>query len=226
MFHDFVLQVLTVVRPSGHLPDFIYPAVNVKPPRRKTKRRADCSLSSAEHSSIPPVKSRGSIVIDFSSPCQRKFCRSLPPISKGWSPPHGSYQFNDGSNLADVIKLTDEFSHERQWWEALHNQPTPSAVNSKVTKLAGQYFLIKRPRLSARHRILVLDPTAPGQGVRPDWKTLSVTGRKEWRQWRLTVKKMTILKNLLLCKGSKCNGPKGDGGLAEIFEGKQNMILP
>jgi competence protein ComEA len=91
---------------------------------------------------------------------------------------YGLYQFCDGSNLTDVIKLTGGVPAERQLLESLHYQPALSGESIKAIRMEGEYFQIERSWFSARHRILLQIPLHPDRMTPLDWETLPGIGAK------------------------------------------------
>jgi competence protein ComEA len=93
----------------------------------------------------------------------------------------GSYrlhQFNDGGKLGDVIKLTEEFSAEKNKFEKFHAEQIFSGEVIKVMKIEGESFHLERSWLSARHRILLRIPLHPDRMNAFDWETLPGIGPK------------------------------------------------
>lgn len=90
----------------------------------------------------------------------------------------GIYQFHDGSNLLDVIKLTEEVSPGILLLKNSPDQPLLSGESIKVAKLEGKYFRVERSWLSARHRMLLQIPLHPDRMTPLDWEALPGIGPK------------------------------------------------
>ena len=91
---------------------------------------------------------------------------------------YGLYQFSDGSQLLDVIKLTERNREERQLRESWRDQPILSGEILKVMRMKGEFVRVERSWLSARHRILLQIPLHPDRMTSLDWETLPGIGSK------------------------------------------------
>lgn len=88
------------------------------------------------------------------------------------------YQFNDGSKLFDVIKLTERALDEKELIEKMYNQPIRSGDSIKVTRMEGKHFQVERSWLSAQHRVLLHIPLHPDRMTLLDWEALPGLGPK------------------------------------------------
>ena len=91
---------------------------------------------------------------------------------------YGLYQFSDGTDLIDVIKLTEEVPEEKQLLDSLCDQSAISGELIKVIRIEGKPSQVERSWLSARHRILLQIPLHPDRMTSHDWETLPGIGPK------------------------------------------------
>jgi hypothetical protein len=91
---------------------------------------------------------------------------------------YGLYQFSDGTDLIDVIKLTNVGREEKTLLHSLHEQPVVSGELIKVIKIEGKSSQVERSWISARHRILLRIPLHPDRMTPHDWETLPGIGPK------------------------------------------------
>ena len=136
---------------------------------------------------------------------------------------YGLYQFSDGSNLADVIKLTQVIPEERQLQKSLYNQPVFSGEIIKVMKLEGKYFQVERSWLSARHRMLLRIPLHPDRMTPLDWETLPGIGPKLAATIAAERQKNGDFDEFAALKRVKGIGPKKLEAWQEYFTGKNEQ---
>lgn len=89
---------------------------------------------------------------------------------------YGLYQFNDGSTITDVIKLTHGSGGEIFNIKSLNDQTIIAGESIKAINLEGDYVQVECSWLSARHRILLQIPLHPDRMRSRDWESLPGIG--------------------------------------------------
>jgi competence protein ComEA len=136
---------------------------------------------------------------------------------------YGLYQFHDGGNLMDVIKLTQKIPTEMLLPENLWDQPVLSGERIEVRKLEGKYFKIERSWLSARHRMLLQVPLHPDRMTPLDWESLPGIGPKLAAVIETDRQNNGDFDEFFALKRVKGIGPKKLEAWQEYFEGKNSQ---
>lgn len=91
---------------------------------------------------------------------------------------YGLYQFNDGSTITDVIKLTHGWGGESLYLRGLNNQPIIDGESIKLISLEGDFVQVERSWLSSRQRMLLQIPLHPDRMNTRDWEFVPGIGTK------------------------------------------------